>query len=88
MGRDPRKGVRLANLLRCKLGVFPIRYLDLLLMRGCIHKKDWWGIISKIEKMIEGRQAKLLSQGGRLILVNSVLSNLPLYFFSVFKAPK
>lgn len=33
-------------------------------------------------------QAKLLSQGGRLVLVNLVLSNLPLYYFLIFKAPK
>ncbi|OAY77608.1 hypothetical protein ACMD2_22447, partial [Ananas comosus] len=27
-------------------------------------------------------------EGGRLILVNSVLSNLPLFYFSIFKAPQ
>ncbi len=55
---------------------------------GRLHKKDWWHTIGKIEKRIEGWKAKLLSQGGRLVLVNSVLSNLALYYLSIFKAPK
>lgn len=33
-------------------------------------------------------QPKLLSFGARIILVKSVLSSLPTYFFSLFKAPK
>ncbi|XP_020081724.1 formin-like protein 3, partial [Ananas comosus] len=41
-----------------------------------------------IDKRIEGWKAKLLSQGGRLILMNSVLSNMPLQFLSIFKAPQ
>ncbi len=74
--------------MECKTGSLPIKYLGLPLSRGRIRREDWRGIINKIESRIEGWQAKLLSQGGRLALVNSVLSNLPLYFFSVFKAPK
>lgn len=88
MGNNANVGSRLATSLECKLGSLPMNHLGLPLQNGRLKKEDWWTIIGKMEKRIEGWQAKLLSQGGRLVLVNSVLSNLALYFFSVFKAPK
>lgn len=45
-------------------------------------------IIQKIHNRIDDWQAKLLTRGGRLILVNVVLTNLPLYLLAMFKAPK
>ncbi len=88
LGTDERKGERLAKILGCKVGSFPTRYLGFPLSNSRLRKSDWRTIISKMERRIEGWQAKLLSLGGRLVLVNPVLSNLSLYFFSVFKAPK
>lgn len=88
LGRGASSGDRLVGIFGCKRGSFPFRYLGLPLSVRQLRKEDWWPIIGKIEKRIEGWQTKLLSQGGRLVLVNSVLSNLPLYYFSVFGAPK
>ncbi len=79
-------GEKLARILGCKVGRLPIRYLGLPLSIGQPRKEDWWTMIDKIEQRIEGWQAKLLSQGGRLVLVNSVLSNIPLYYLSIFRA--
>ncbi|OAY75516.1 putative ribonuclease H protein, partial [Ananas comosus] len=45
-------------------------------------KEAWWRIIQKIQHRVNGWQAKLLSRGSRLVLVNAVLTNLPLYFIS------
>ncbi len=87
-GRREARGGRLAEILGCKRGYLPTRYLGLPLSTKRLRREDWWTVIEKIAKRIEGWQTKLLSQGGRLVLVNSVLSNLPLYFFSVFRAPK
>lgn len=66
----------------------PTKYLGLPLSNKTLRKKDWIGIIDKVQRRIDGWQVKLLSKRDRLILVNSVLTNLPLYFFSIFKAPK
>lgn len=82
------QGERLAESLGCKLGTSPIRYLGLPFTNGRLWKEDWWTFIGKFEKLIEGWQVKLFSQGSRLVLVNSVLSNLSLYIFSMFRAPK
>lgn len=46
------------------------------------------GVIHKIQSRIDGWQAKLLSRGGRLVLVNAVLTNIPLFYLSTFKEPK
>ncbi len=87
-GPHARRGERLADALGCKVGALPIQYLGLPLRVGSLRKDDWRPIISRVEKRLERWQAKLLSQGGQLFLVNSVLANIPLYFLSVFKAPK
>ncbi|OAY73596.1 putative ribonuclease H protein [Ananas comosus] len=88
MGQIEGRAARLANLLECKVGTLPTTYLGFPLSPRRPTKAVWTEIIHKIEHRIEGWQAKLLSRGGRLILVNAVLTTLPLYFLFVFKAPK
>ncbi|OAY65909.1 hypothetical protein ACMD2_18920 [Ananas comosus] len=87
LGSDPRKGDRLANILGCKVGKLSFRYLGLPLYNKHLRKEDWDVVINCIEVRIDGWKAKLLSQGDRLTLVNSVLTNLPLFYLSIFKAP-
>lgn len=87
-GRTEGKSCVLAHLLGCKVGGLPTRYLGLPLSTRPPCKEDWRGIIRKIQNKIDGWQEKLLSRWGRLILVNVVLSNLPLYYLSVFMPPK
>jgi hypothetical protein len=40
------------------------------------------------EKKLSCCKAKHLSYGGRLVLINSVLSNLPMFMMSFFEIPK
>ncbi|OAY76316.1 putative ribonuclease H protein [Ananas comosus] len=79
------KTSRLAQILGCKLGTLPTKYLGLPLTTRPPSKEDWRGIICKIQSRIDGWQAKLLSRGGRLVLVNAVLTNLPIHFLTVVK---
>lgn len=44
--------------------------------------------MDKVSKKLSAWKRKLLSFAGRLTLVKSVLSNLPIYFLSIFKMPK
>ena len=48
----------------------------------------WKLIIKKFHSKLSLWKAKTLSFGGRLTLIKSVLSNLPTYYLSLFKAPK
>jgi hypothetical protein len=41
-----------------------------------------------MEKMLAGWQDRFLSLGGRLTLLNSCLSNAPLYMHSIYPIPK
>lgn len=65
-----------------------MHYLGLLLFKRRLKKEDWLLVLNKFERKLGDWQAKLLSQGGQFVLMNSVLSNLPLYYLSVFRAPK
>jgi hypothetical protein len=49
--------------------------------------EHWNELITKIENKLQVWQGKLLSLGGRLVLLNSVLSAMPLYWLSLFKLP-
>ena len=56
-----------------------------------IHRKlrnsDWQGVVERFEKKLGNCKGKLLSSGGRLVLINSVLSNLPIFMMSFFEIP-
>lgn len=44
-------------------------------------------LIERFEKRLGGCQSKLISRGGRLQLLNSVLSTIPIYYMACFKLP-
>ena len=48
---------------------------------------DWQLAIEKVEWGLEGWQAKVLSRGGRLVLLQLVLSLIPIFYLSFFKLP-
>jgi hypothetical protein len=44
-------------------------------------------VINRFEKRLSNWKGKFLSSGGRLMLINSVLSSLPISMMSFFKIP-
>ena len=48
----------------------------------------WNPILEKMEKKLSGWKCLYLSKGGRLTLLRSTLSSLPMYFLSLFTIPK
>lgn len=46
--------------------------------------KDWSMIEERFQKKLYSWKGKLLSVGGRLVLINSVLSILPMFMLSFF----
>ena len=48
----------------------------------------WQPIIRKFEAKLAKWKQRSLSMGGRITLINSVLSALPIYLLSFFKIPK
>jgi hypothetical protein len=53
-----------------------------------LSNKDWKVIESRIKKKLSSWKGKLLSAGGRLVLINSVLSSLPIFMMSFFENPR
>jgi Reverse transcriptase (RNA-dependent DNA polymerase) len=84
---DPAQGQYLASLLNCYLRKLPIKYLDVNLHWKKPYKSDWQLLIDKFHKKLPQWKGNHLSLGGRLVLLNSVLSSITLYYISLFKIP-
>ena len=50
-------------------------------------KMFWESEVRKVRKMLDWWKRSFLSRGGRLSLVESVLSSMSIYFLSLFKIP-
>ncbi|GKD71944.1 reverse transcriptase domain, reverse transcriptase zinc-binding domain protein [Tanacetum coccineum] len=84
-------GEEVANIARgvnCSYGFLPFTYLGLPVGKDMNKIEAWSDIANKFTKKLSSWKANLLSIGGRLTLVKSVLGNLPIYFLSIFKAPE
>jgi hypothetical protein len=77
-----------SQLFGCKVGKYPFRYLGLPMHTRKLNNKDWQMIENIIEKRLSGWKGKMLSVWGRLVLINSVLSSLPMFMLSFFKIPR
>ena len=49
---------------------------------------DWQPVTEKIKARLGGWQARLLSRGGRLVLLQSVLLAIPTYFMALARMPE
>ena len=49
---------------------------------------EWNQVEERFKKRLSCWKSKLLSVGGRLVLINSMLSSIPLFMFSMFELPK
>ena len=74
----------LVAVLGCKQGSFPMKYLGLPLGAKFKDKTIWNPILEKMERKLAGWKKLYLSEGGRVTLIKSTLSNLPTYFLSLF----
>ena len=76
------------NIFGCQVVETPHTYLGIPLHYKRISNKDWKIIEDRFERKLSTWKGKLLSYGGRLTLINSVLSNLSVYMLSFFEIPK
>ncbi|KAJ0611749.1 putative RNA-directed DNA polymerase [Helianthus annuus] len=71
----------------CRVEKLPFKYLGLPVGANMNRISNWRTVIELFESRLSLWKASLLSIGGRLTLIKSVLQSLPLYFFSLFRAP-
>lgn len=74
--------------LQCRVDNLPITYLDIPLGANPRQVRMWGPVINIVEKRLSLWKSKTLSRAGRLILIKSVLNNLPMYYLSLFSIPK
>ena len=79
--------VDLAGILGCNQVSLPMKYLGLPLGAKFKESTIWNPIIEKMERHLAGWKRLYLSKGGKVTLIKSTLSNLPIYFLSLFPIP-
>ncbi|KAL4312751.1 hypothetical protein GQ457_01G025880 [Hibiscus cannabinus] len=77
-----------ANFIHCKGEKLPCQYLGLPLGSSKNSATLWEPIMERLKKKCAGWKIGLLSFGGRVTLIKSVLSSLPIYYLSLFRIPK
>ncbi|XP_058726699.1 uncharacterized protein LOC131598080 [Vicia villosa] len=84
---DYRMGAA-ASFLGCKIERIPFKFLGLTV--GGNHRRlDFWKpVVNSMRQKLSSWKGKLVSIGGRVTMINSIISNLPSYQFSFFKIPK
>ncbi|GKC28667.1 RNA-directed DNA polymerase, eukaryota [Tanacetum coccineum] len=76
-----------AQMTGCEASKIPFKYLGIMVGSNMNRLHAWDRVIEKVMARLSKWKAKTLSIGGRFTLTKSVLSSIPLYYFSLFKVP-
>lgn len=76
-----------AKLIGCAILHSPFNYLGVKVGCNMNRINSWDEVISKVSSRLSKWKLKSLSIGGRLTLLKSVLTSIPLYYMSIFKVP-
>ncbi|GJY58836.1 RNA-directed DNA polymerase, eukaryota [Tanacetum coccineum] len=83
-----QKEVKAADsIIGCSTFSNPFTYLGVKVGMSSSRRKSWDEVIGKISARLSKWKIKTLSIGGRLTLIKSVLTSLPLYHMPIYKAP-
>ena len=77
-----------SQIFGCGMGTFPFRYLGIPMHFRRLKNADWKEVEERFQKKLCAWKGKMLSVEWRLVLINSVLSNLSMYMFSFFEVPR
>ena len=87
IGMSKRWKVDATRYLNCSLLAIPFLYLGISIGANPRHSDAWDPIVKKCQRKYAKWKQKLLSFGGRVTLIKSVLNSIFIYFFSFFKVP-
>jgi hypothetical protein len=80
-----RLGKEFSQIFGCDKGTLPFRYLGIP-MHHRNHRNSYWKLEEeRFQNKLSVWNGNMLSVGGQLILVISILSNLPMFVFSFFR---
>ncbi|GJZ44472.1 hypothetical protein Tco_0591727 [Tanacetum coccineum] len=72
----------------CSASNLPFSYLGLPIGSNMNRIANWNSLIERFKIRLSGWKGNMLSSGGRLTLIKSVLGSLGIYYFSIFKVPE
>ena len=76
------------HLFGCNAGEYLFRYLGIPMHHRQLLNSEWSKVEEHFEKKLSCWKMKYMSYGGRLVLLNSVLSSLPMFMMSFFEISK
>jgi hypothetical protein len=79
---------RKINMMNCKLGELPVKYLGIPVSDKVIGSRAFQIIPNRMLKRLDPWKGKFMTLGGKLILTNSCLTNLPMYIMGFYMLPK
>lgn len=77
----------MSEIMGCIKSELPMKYLGLPLGANPRRIKTWQPIVERVKKRLAVWKSRSLSIGGRITLIKSTLSSLPIYYMSLFKIP-
>jgi hypothetical protein len=77
-----------AEMFGYRIGEFLLTYLGIPIHYRKLSNTDWKRVEERFEKRLNSWKGKHLSIGGKLTLINSVLSSLSMYMMSFFAIPQ
>jgi hypothetical protein len=87
MGVSRQEQARVANLLNCKEGDFPFRYLGFPISDKKLTIVELEPIVATVGSRVDPWQGRFMSSAARLILTDTCLSSMPLHAMSLFLLP-
>ncbi|XP_022007306.1 uncharacterized protein LOC110906491 [Helianthus annuus] len=87
MGISEEEIEGMASIFTCKARKFPFIYLGLKVGANMNKLANWKEVIDMFNKRLSNWKAKNLSFAARVILVKSMLDDLPNYYISLYKCP-
>ena len=76
-----------AKTLNCAQMGIPFKYLGVKVGGNPRKSKFWEPVLTKLKARISVWKGRFLSLAGRICLIKSVISAVPLFYLSIFKAP-
>jgi hypothetical protein len=75
------------TFLNCRLGVVPFKYLGLPIGANPKSSVTWDPLLEHLRKRLFSWRNNHISFGGRIVLLNSVLNAIPIFYLSFLKMP-